>query len=92
MYQFTNDDDTSMQDHANTSNFVCQMLNADEKLSGEEQTLLLASLNSQKLYNNIAIFAQLGGRITLEQTLVALKENNWFVVKVWGAGWTYVPL
>lgn len=76
MYQFTNDDDTSMQDHANTSNFVCQMLNADEKLSGEEQTLLLASLNSQKLYNNIAIFAQLGGRITLEQTLVALKENN----------------
>ena len=42
LYQLMKDEDTTMQDHNNTFNkLVCQLLNVDEKLTDEEQSLLL---------------------------------------------------
>ena len=69
-----------MQDHINTFNqLVCQLLNADEKLSDEEKALLLlASL--PKSYKNIVQTLILGREsITLDQALAALRENDRFM-------------
>ena len=54
-----------MQDHINTFNeFVCQLWNADKKLSDEEQGLLfLASL--PKSYRNIVQILLIGGILLL---------------------------
>ena len=57
------DEDTIMQDQINIFNkFVCQLLNADEKLTDEEQVLLL-----------LASLFQLIGKdsITLDQAYTA---------------------
>ena len=53
MYQLMKDEDTTMQEHINKFNkLVCQIMNVDEKLTDEEQALLLlASLS--KDYRNI---------------------------------------
>ena len=41
-YQLMKDENTTVQEHINTFNkLVCQLLNADEKLTDEEQALLL---------------------------------------------------
>ena len=74
------EDDTSMQDYINTFNqLVCQLLNADEKLSDEEKALLfLAAL--PKSYKNIVQTLLLGREsITLDQALAALRENDRFM-------------
>ena len=80
LYQLMKEDDTSMQDHINTFNqLVCQLLNANEKLSDEEKALLLlASL--RKSYKNIVQTLLLGREsITLDQALVTLSENDRFM-------------
>ena len=80
LYELMKEDDTSMQDHINTFNqLVCQSLNADDKLSNEEKALLLfASL--PKSYKNIVQTLLLGREsITLDQALVALRENDRFM-------------
>ena len=53
MYQLMKDEDITTQDHINMLNkLVCQLLNADKKLTDEEKTLLLlASLPND--YRNI---------------------------------------
>ena len=82
LYQLMKDEDTSMQDHINTFNkLVCQLLNADEKLTDEEQALLLlASL--PKDYKNIVQTLLIGrDSITLDQALAALRENDRFMVR-----------
>ena len=81
-YQLMKDEDTTMQDHINTFNkLVCQLLNADEKFSDEEQALLLlASL--PKDYRNIVQKLLIGrDSITLDQALAALRENDRFMVR-----------
>ena len=82
LYQLMKDEDTTMQDHINTFNkLVCQLLNADEKLTDEEQALLLlASL--PKDYRNIVQTLLIGrDSITLDQALAALRENDRFMVR-----------
>ena len=82
LYQLMKDEDTTIQDYINTFNkLVCQLLNADEKLTDEEQALLLlASL--PKDYRNI-VHTLLIGRdsITLDQALATLKQNDMFMVR-----------
>jgi len=82
LYQLMKEEDTSMQDHINTFNqLVCQLLNADEKLSDMEKALLLlASL--PKSYKSV-VQALLLGRdtITFDQALAALRENDRFMVR-----------
>ena len=60
---------------------MCQLLNVDEKLMDEEQALLLLSSLS-KDYRNIVQILLIGrDSITLDQVLVALRENDRFVVR-----------
>ena len=60
---------------------MCALLNADKKLSDEEQTLLLlASL--PKSYKHIIQTFLLGREcVTLDQELSALRENDSFMVR-----------
>ena len=81
LYQLIKDEDTTMQDHINMSNkLVCQLLNANKKLTDEEQALLLlASL--PKEYKNIVQTLLIGrDSITLDQALKALRESDRFMV------------
>ena len=75
------DEDTTMQDHVNMfNNLVCQLLNANEKLTDEKQALLiLASL--LKDYRNIVETLLIGrDSITLDQALALLRDNDRFMV------------
>ena len=75
------DENTTIQDHMNTFNkLVCQLLNADEKLTNKEQALLLLALLPNKNYRNIVQTLLIGrNSITLDQTLAALRENARFM-------------
>ena len=71
-----------MQDHINTFNkLVWQLLNAGEKLTDEEQALLLLAF-LPKDYRNMVQTLLIGKDfITLDQALVALRKNDRFMVR-----------
>ena len=73
----------TFQDHINKFNeLVCQLLNADEKISDQEQALLvLASL--PKSYRPIVQTLLIGReKITLEEAITIVKENERMISKM----------
>ena len=82
MYQLMKDKDTTIQDHINAFNkLVCQLLNADEKLTDEEQALLLLTSLPKEYRNIVQKLLIVRDSISLDQALATLRENDRFMVR-----------
>ena len=85
MYNLKKEDDTTMQDHIKTFNkLVCQLLNADEKLSDEKKALLILPSLLKSYINIVQTFVIGRESISTNQALPTLKEHDRFMVRCEG--------